>query len=126
MTEALDLGALLLGHGIVVSVQGHCRLPGLAINARPKTRFRCPRCSDADRFRNPSSKGAFFSWWMRRTLMRDSRNGDGRISRETTAIVAAGLALLVLLLLWAPWNSSHVASNPGPSGTPGSTIVDKT
>jgi len=25
-----------------------------------------------------------------------------------------------------PWNTTHVASNPGPSGTPGSTVLNQT
>jgi hypothetical protein len=28
-------------------------------------------------------------------------------------------------MVWGPWNTPHVASNPGPSGTPGHTAVNQ-
>ena len=37
---------------------------------------------------------------------------------------AAAIAFLLAILTWGPWNVSHVASNPGPSGTPGSTVKE--
>jgi hypothetical protein len=58
--------------------------------------------------------------------MRNSRNPDGNISKETIAVIVAAFVLLLVLLMWGPWNTPHVASNPGPSGTPGSTAVDQT
>jgi hypothetical protein len=58
--------------------------------------------------------------------MRNSWNREGGINGRTMTAVVVGLVVLVLLLLWGPWNTPHVASNPGPSGTPGSTIVDRT
>jgi hypothetical protein len=42
------------------------------------------------------------------------------------ALIIGALALLLALFLWSPWNLQHVASNPGPSGTEGSTAVDRT
>jgi hypothetical protein len=58
--------------------------------------------------------------------MRDGQNRDGTAGRQTIAMVAAAVIVVLGLLLWGPSNSSHVASNPGPSGTPGSTAADKT
>jgi hypothetical protein len=52
------------------------------------------------------------------------QNGAAR-SRMLVAIVAA-FAFILVLLAWGPWNTKHVASNPGPSGTPGSTAVERT
>ena len=46
--------------------------------------------------------------------------------RQTIAIMVAAFVLLLVFLTWAPWNPQHVASNPGPAGTPGSTAVDRT
>jgi hypothetical protein len=56
--------------------------------------------------------------------MRDDQNRKDKISRETIAIVVAAFILLFALMVWGPWNPPHVASNPGPSGTPGSTAVN--
>jgi hypothetical protein len=52
--------------------------------------------------------------------MRDSRKGSFR----RYAVIAFILA--VAILTWGPWNTNHVAPNPGPSGTPGSTTLDQT
>jgi hypothetical protein len=41
-------------------------------------------------------------------------------------MIVAAFILALALLTWGPWNTNHVASNPGPSGTPGSTAVDRT
>jgi hypothetical protein len=57
--------------------------------------------------------------------MRDGQDREGKIGRETVAIVVAALVLLFVLMMWGPWNSPHVASNPGPSWTPGSTVVNR-
>src|ERR1700688_2026472 len=48
------------------------------------------------------------------------------ISFRTFAVIAVAFILAVAILTWGPWNTDHVASNPGPSGTPGSTAVDQT
>jgi hypothetical protein len=37
---------------------------------------------------------------------------------------AVAIALLLAILTWGPWNVSHVATNDGPSGTPGSTVKE--
>src|SRR6266404_7891896 len=58
--------------------------------------------------------------------MRDNHDRKGSISGGTLAIIAAAFVLALAVLTWGPWNTSHVASNPGPSGTPGSTAVDQT
>jgi hypothetical protein len=54
------------------------------------------------------------------------RNGQDGTGRQGIAVIAAAVIVLLGLLLWGPWNSSHVASNPGPSGTPGSTAAHET
>ena len=58
--------------------------------------------------------------------MRDRTNREGGISRGTLVAVVAAFVLALAILAWGPWNTAHVASNPGPSGTPGSTAVDQT
>jgi hypothetical protein len=58
--------------------------------------------------------------------MRDPQKPEGRINGGTFAAIVAALVLALVVLAWGPWNTEHVASNPGPSGTPGSTAVDKT
>jgi hypothetical protein len=58
--------------------------------------------------------------------MRDRENGKGSISGGMLALIVAGFILGFALLTWGPLNTRHVASNPGPSGTPGSTAVDST
>jgi hypothetical protein len=49
-----------------------------------------------------------------------------RISFRTFVVIAVAFILAVAILTWGPWNTEHVASNPGPSGTLGSTAVDQT
>jgi hypothetical protein len=58
--------------------------------------------------------------------MRDPQKREGRMSVGTFAAIVAALVLALVILAWGPWNTGHVASNPGPSGTPGSTAVDQT
>jgi hypothetical protein len=50
--------------------------------------------------------------------MRDSKDRFRRF-----AAIAVAFILAVAILTWGPWNSTHVAPNPGPSGTPGSTMT---
>jgi hypothetical protein len=57
--------------------------------------------------------------------MQDDQNRESKISRETMAIIVGAFVLVFLLMVWGPWNTPHVASNPGPSGTPGSTAVNQ-
>jgi len=52
--------------------------------------------------------------------MRDSQDGKGSISFRTFAALVAFI-LAIAILTWGPWNTTHVASNPGPKRTPGST-----
>lgn len=58
--------------------------------------------------------------------MGDHANRQGGISRGTFVAVVAAFVLALVILAWGPWNTPHVEINPGPSGTPGSTAVDKT
>jgi hypothetical protein len=44
---------------------------------------------------------------------------------RTFAVIAV-VMLAVAILTWGPWRTEHVASNRGPSGTPGSTTLDQT
>ena len=56
--------------------------------------------------------------------MRDSQDREGNF--RTFAVVTVAFMLAVAILTWGPWNTPHVAPNPGPSGTPGSTVLDGT
>jgi len=58
--------------------------------------------------------------------MQDSQDRKGSISGRTLAMIVAAFVVLLAILTWGPWNTTHVASNPGPSGTPGSTTPDPT
>jgi hypothetical protein len=58
--------------------------------------------------------------------MRDSQDREGSISFQTFAVIAVAFILAIAILTWGPWNIAHVAPNPGPSGTPGSTALDRT
>jgi hypothetical protein len=58
--------------------------------------------------------------------MRNNQDRYGSIGGRTLAVIIVGFVLALAILTWGPWNTTHVASNPGPSGTPGSTAVDKT
>ena len=55
--------------------------------------------------------------------MRDSQDWEGSFRRF--AVIAVAFILAVAILTWGPWNTTHVASNPGPSGIPGSTAVNQ-
>jgi hypothetical protein len=56
--------------------------------------------------------------------MRDGQDWEGSFGRF--AAIAVAFILAVAILTWGPWNTPHVAPNPGPSGTPGSTVLDGT
>ena len=49
---------------------------------------------------------------------------EGKVSGGTLAILCV-FALLFALFVWGPWSGKHVASNDGPSGTPGSTAINQ-
>jgi hypothetical protein len=51
---------------------------------------------------------------------------EGPTSGVTLAAIVAAFVLVFVIIASGPWNTRHVASNPGPSGTPGSTAVDRT
>jgi hypothetical protein len=57
--------------------------------------------------------------------MPDSQDQNGSTRSRTLAVIAA-VVFALLILVWGPWNPRHVDSNPGPSGTPGSTAVEGT
>jgi hypothetical protein len=58
--------------------------------------------------------------------MRDSEDRESSISFRTLAAIAVAFILAVAILTWGPRNTERVASNPGPSGIPGSTTLDQT
>jgi len=58
--------------------------------------------------------------------MRDDQDRKSSISGGTLGVIAAAFIIALAILTWGPWNTKHVASNPGPSGTPGSTVLDRT
>jgi hypothetical protein len=58
--------------------------------------------------------------------MQDGGYRQEKAGREIIAVIVAATIVLLALLVWAPWGGSHVASNPGPSGTPGSTAAHET
>ena len=55
------------------------------------------------------------------------RNNDheGKFSGRKLVAIVAVFILAFAFFVWGPWSGTHVASNPGPSGTPGSTIVNQ-
>ena len=56
--------------------------------------------------------------------MRDNQDRKGSTSIRTLAAIAAAIILAIAALAWE--NTEHVPANPGPSGTPGSTVRDQT
>jgi hypothetical protein len=56
--------------------------------------------------------------------MRDSQDWEGSFRRF--AAIAVAFVLAVAVVTWGQLNTTHVAPNPGPSGTPGSTMLDET
>ena len=58
--------------------------------------------------------------------MQDDQDRKSSISGGTLGVIAAAFIIALAILTWGPWNTKHVASNPGPSGTPGSTVLDRT
>jgi hypothetical protein len=58
--------------------------------------------------------------------MPDNQDWKGSISGRTFAVIVAAFIVVFANLIWGPWNSQHVASKPGPSGTPGSTAIERT
>jgi hypothetical protein len=57
--------------------------------------------------------------------MHDPERG-GPTNSVTLAAIVAAFVLVFVIIVSGPWNNRHVASNPGPSGTPGSTAVEGT
>ena len=57
--------------------------------------------------------------------MPDTKHEGARRGVTLAAIVAA-FVLVFAIVLSGPRNTGHVASNPGPSGIPGSTAVERT
>jgi hypothetical protein len=55
--------------------------------------------------------------------MLDNDKGSG--SGGMLAAIVCAFILVFALIVWGPWSGNHVASNDGPSGTPGSTVVNQ-
>jgi len=58
--------------------------------------------------------------------MQNGQDRKGSVSGGTFAVIVAAFVIVFAILTWGPWNTRHVAINPGPSGTPGSTTLDQT
>jgi hypothetical protein len=56
----------------------------------------------------------------------NNHNRKRSIGAGTLAIIAAAIVLILAVLTWGPGSTRHVETNPGPSGTAGSTTVDQT
>jgi hypothetical protein len=56
--------------------------------------------------------------------MQNDQDRNASLGGRTFAFIVAAVVIVLALLAWGPWESTHVASNPGPSGTPGSTAVE--
>lgn len=56
--------------------------------------------------------------------MRDGQDWEGSFRRF--AAIAVAFVMAVAIVTWGQWSTIHVAPNPGPSGTPGSTMLDET
>jgi hypothetical protein len=52
-----------------------------------------------------------------------SNNDRASIGHRTLVAIVAVVAAFAFFV-WGPTSGTHVASNPGPSGIPGSTIVN--
>lgn len=52
----------------------------------------------------------------------DDRQKENSTRTTAFAAVIAAVALLVAVLIWGPGKVDHVEVNPGPAGTPGSTV----
>ena len=57
--------------------------------------------------------------------MPEPQERRSQVSAGTLAMIVAAFVVVLVFLTWAPWNPEPIASNPGPSGTPGSTIVER-
>jgi hypothetical protein len=75
---------------------------------------------------NHHADGGVFSEDLQERPMRDIQDRNASISGRMLAVIVVALVLAIAILTWGPWNTKHVAINPGPSGTPGSTAVDTT
>jgi hypothetical protein len=52
----------------------------------------------------------------------DDRQKENSTRTTAFAAIIAAVALLFAVLAWGPGRLDHVEINPGPSGTPGSTV----
>lgn len=52
----------------------------------------------------------------------DDRQKESSTRATALAAIIAAVALLFAVLAWGPGRVDHVEINPGPSGTPGSTV----
>jgi hypothetical protein len=49
---------------------------------------------------------------------------EGKVGGRTLVAIVAVFILAFAFFVWGPGDGTHVASNPGPSGIPESTIVN--
>ena len=54
-----------------------------------------------------------------------SDNDKGRVGGGTLAAIVCAFIIVLALFARGPWSGNHVASNDGPSGTPGSTVINE-
>jgi hypothetical protein len=52
-------------------------------------------------------------------------DSEGKVSGGTLAAIGAAFILAFAIFVWGFGSGTHVASNPGPSGMPESTIVNQ-
>ena len=56
--------------------------------------------------------------------MRNNQDRKTSVGGRTLALIIAAVVVVFGILAWGPGDSTHVASNPGPSGIPGSTAAE--
>jgi hypothetical protein len=53
----------------------------------------------------------------------ERRMQDREGSFRRFMVIALAFLTAVAIAAWGPWNTGHIPPNPGPSGTPGSTLL---
>ena len=56
----------------------------------------------------------------------DDRQKENATRTTAFAAIIAAVALLFVVMIWGPGKVDHVEVNPGPAGTPGSTVKNNT
>ncbi len=54
-----------------------------------------------------------------------SDNDKARVGGGTLAAIVCAFIIVLALFARGPWSGNHVPSNDGPSGTPGSTVINE-